>query len=173
MNTRTRGQAVTPVAQDIAADIDTTDIDIGSLDKSIDLDTSMSLEELRDSLNAGSGHIDAVGFKDFAENIAFMEEKVLVRVQPSSEPHAERIAETWNNGTPQFFVRDEWVIARRKFVEVLARALPYSLTTPESLDGRGDKTRRIDIHHGQRFPFEMKDTNPMGAAWLNRLYMER
>lgn len=173
MNNRTRTR--TAAAGAIKADVDTTDIDLGALDKSIELTADMSIEELRDQLNAGTGHIDSEDFKDFAETIAFMEEKVLVRVLPSAEPGAEKIIEVFNNGTPQRFIRDEWVVARRKYVEVLARALPYSVTTPEALDGRGDKTRRIDIHNGQRFPFEMKDPNShgKGQAWLQNLFMER
>lgn len=167
MNTRTR-----TVATPVKADVDTTNIDVGTLDKSIELTADMTIEELRDQLNAGHGHVDSAMFKDFQESLAFMEEKVLVRVLPSAEPNAEKIVEVWNNGIPQRFIRDEWVVCKRKYVEVLARAKPFSVTTPESLDARGDKTRRIDTHNGQRYPFEMKDPNPKGAAWLNAIYME-
>lgn len=170
MNTRTRTPAV---SKEHTAGIDTGDLDIGTLDKSIELTADMSLEELRDHLNAGTGHVGSEDFKDFAATLEFMEEKVLVRVMPSSEVGAEKIIEVWNNGIPQRFIRGDWVVAKRKFVEVLARALPFSVTTPEALDGRGDKTRRVDTHHGQRFPFEMKDQNPQGYVWLQNLYMER
>src|SRR5437868_7064057 len=138
---------------------DTGDMDLGGMDKSIDMSGTLSIEELRDQLNAGAGHVDSADFKGFAETLAFMEEKVLVRVLSSSEPHAEKIVEVWNDGVPQRFIRDEWVVAKRKYVEVLARALPFSVTTPEAFDARGDKTRRLDIHHGQRYPFEMNDPN--------------
>lgn len=173
MNTRTRTQA--PVAQEHKADIDTSDMDLGSMDKSLTLDADLSIEELRDHLNAGTGQISSFDLANWSESIAYMEEKVLVRVLPSAEPGAEKIIEVFNNGIPQRFIRDEWVVARRKFVEVLARALPFSVTTPEALDGRGDKTRRIDVHNGQRFPFEMKDpSNPAkGAAWLQSLMAGR
>lgn len=179
--TRTRTPAAAPEAPSIllkqhSADLDTGDIDVGVLDKSIELGGTMTIEEMRDALNKGhSPDVDSPEFKNYAETMAYMEEKVLVRVLPSSEPNAEMIVEVWNDGVPQRFVRDQWVVAKRKFVEVLARALPYSVTTPEALDGRGDKTRRIDIHNGQRYPFEMKDPNnaSKGAAWLHSLFQGR
>lgn len=169
MNTRTRTPAVT---KEHKAGIDTADLDIGAHDKSIELSGDMSIEELRDSLNAGSGHVDSEDFKGHAEALIFLEQKVLVRVMPSSEVGTEKIVEVFNNGTPQRFIRGEWVITKRKFVEVLARALPFSVTTPEALDGRGDKTRRINVLNGQRFPFEMKDPDPQGYAWLQNLYAQ-
>lgn len=186
MNTRTRtpaaaGAAATssaPVAPSILvkehnADIDTGDIDLGIHDKSVDLGIELSLEQIRDQLNAGASHVDSPEFKGFAETLAFMEERVLVRVATSTEPHAEKIVEVYNNGVPQFFVRGQWVIARRKYVEILARAKPFSVTTPEAMDARGNRTNRIETHNGQRYPFEMKDTNPLGAAWLNAIFMEQ
>jgi hypothetical protein len=183
MNTRTRTAATpaassTPVAPSIlvkehTADLDTGDLDLGVHDKSVDLGMEFSLEQIRDQLNAGAASVDSPDFKGFAETMAFMEERVLVRVATSNEQHAEKIVEVYNNGVPQFFVRGEWVIARRKYVEILARAKPFSVTTPEAMDARGNRTNRIETHNGQRYPFEMKDTNPLGAAWLNAIFMEQ
>lgn len=180
MNTRTRTPAASsaPAAPSIlvkehTADLDTGDLDIGVHDKSVDLGMDMTLEQIRDQLNAGASTMESPDFKGFAETLEFMEERVLVRVQTSSEPYSERIVEVYNNGVPQFFVRGEWVIARRKYVEILARAKPFSVTTPEALDARGNRTNRIETHNGQRYPFEMKDSNPKGAAWLNAIFMER
>lgn len=154
-------------------DIDTGDTDLSVHDRSIDLNNDFDIYALRDQLNAGAADLGNPLMKGFVETLQFMEELVLIRVSPSSEEHAEKIIEVWNDGIPQRFIRDEWVVSKRKYVEVLARSMPYSVTTPEGLDGRGDKTRRLEKHVGQRFPFEMKDRNPLGSNWLNRLFMER
>lgn len=152
---------------------DTNDIDVGGMDKSITLEADMTIEQLRDSLNASVSHdVNDPGLRKFAADSAFMEEKVLVRVNPSADPGAMRIVESWCNGVPQRFVRGEWVVAKRMFVEVLARAKPFSVTTPEHVDGNGDRTNRIDTHAGQLYPFEMQDRNPVGQRWLQQILQE-
>lgn len=153
--------------------IDSTDYDHGGLDKSIVLEGDMTIEELRDSLNANvAPDIDAGDFKQYAGNLAFMEERVLVRVLPSAEKNAEMVVDTYNDGIVQRFIRGEWVIAKRKFVEVLARAKPFGVQTPEIVDGNGDRATRIDTHVGLRYPFEMKDKNPRGQGWLQSILQE-
>lgn len=163
----------TIIVHGMRADIDTSDTDMGIHDRSIDLSNDYDIYALRDALNAGSQDLGNPLMKGFVETLDFMNELVLIRVAPSAEKDAEKIIETWNDGTPQRFIRDEWVVARRKFVEVLARSMPYSVSTPEGVDGMGRMTRRLETHTGQRYPFEMKDRNPIGANWLNRLFMER
>lgn len=190
MNTRTRTATAaaaaaaaasttsTPAAPQVIigkdkADFDTGDVDMGVHDVSIELGAELSLEEMRDQLNAGIGAVDMPQFAGHLETLAFMEERVLVRVHETTEPHAEKFIEVYNDGKLQIFVRGEWIIAKRKYVEVLARAKPFSVTTPEAVDGRGNATRRIDRHVGQRYQFEMRDKNPKGAAWLNAIMMEQ
>jgi hypothetical protein len=152
---------------------DSTDIDQGHLDKSIGLGLDMSLEELRDSLNATvSQSMDDPHLKQFFADAAFMEEQVLVRIAPSSSKDDPKIVEVWNDGKPQRMIRGEWTIVRRKYVEVLARAKPFGVTTPETIDANGDRTTRIDTHNGSMYPFEMRDRNPIGQAWLARVLQE-
>jgi hypothetical protein len=155
------------------ADIDTNETDMGVHDRSIDLNNDFDIYALRDALNAGSQDLGHPMMKGFVETLEFYNELVLIRVSPSAEKDAEKIIEVWNDGTPQRFIRDEWVVAKRKYVEVLARSMPFNVTTPEGVDGMGRMTRRLETHTGQRFPFEMKDRNPRGMNWLNRLFMER
>lgn len=155
------------------ADIDTNETDMGVHDRSIDLNNDFDIYALRDALNAGSQDLGHPMMKGFVETLEFYNELVLIRVSPSAEKDAEKIIEVWNDGTPQRFIRDEWVVSKRKYVEVLARSMPFNVTTPEGVDGMGRMTRRLETHTGQRFPFEMKDRNPRGMNWLNRLFMER
>lgn len=153
--------------------VDTQDSDLGGMDRSITLEADMTIEQLRDSLNSQvSPDINTADFKEFAGNIKFFDEQVLVRVLPSSEKNAEMVIDVYNDGIVQRFIRGQWVICKRKYVEVLARSKPFGVTTPEVVDGNGDRTTRIDITHGMRYPFEMKDSNPRGQGWLHSILQE-
>jgi hypothetical protein len=176
MTARNRTPALSGAAADMLTGTQGTDtltIDLGGLDKSIELTGEMSLQELRDSLNSNiSGDMNDPHFKKFTQDSAFMEEQVLVRVHPSTDKSATKIVEVWNNGTPQRFIRGQFVIARRKYVEVLARAKPFSVTTPEVVDHEGNRTTRIDTQAGLMYPFDMNDPNPMGQVWLQSVLQE-
>lgn len=153
--------------------IDPLNAPVEHQDKSVALTKDQSLEELRDSLNAAvSLDVNDPHFKKFTADSAFMDEKVLIRVLPSPDPAAEMIVDVYNNGTPQRFIRGTWVVCKRKFVEVLARAKPFSVSTPEYTDGNGDRATKIDKRFGLRYPFEMRDTNPVGETWLNSIVGE-
>ena len=148
--------------------------DVGG-DRELSLDTEMSLEDIRDQLNNQTVTIDigdAVNFESHAENLAFNEEQVLVCVFPSPDPNAEKIVEVFNNGIPQRFIRGQWQICKRKYVEVLARAKPFNVSTPEVSDNAGGRTTSIQTTTGLRYPFEMRDQNPRGAAWLQGILAE-
>lgn len=155
--------------------VDSTDFDSDGMDKSIMLEADMSIEQLRDSLNTPiSCSVDAPDFQKFAGNISFMNEQVLIRILPSAEKDAEQVIDTYNDGIPQRFVRGHWTVVKRKFAEVLARSKPFGVSTPEAIDGNGNRTTRIDVNHGLRYPFEMRDTNPhgRGPAWLQAVLQE-
>lgn len=153
--------------------VDTQEFETKDLDKSVTLDADMTIEQLRDSLNSNvSTDINTKEFKKFAGNMKFFDEQVLIRVLPSSEKNAEIVIDVYNDGIPQRFIRGQWVIAKRRYVEVLARSKPFGVTTPEIVDGNGDRTTSIDITHGTRYPFEMRDKNPFGQGWLQSILQE-
>jgi hypothetical protein len=168
--TRTRTEIATPDMMTGTSHGDTLTMDLGDNDRSITLEPEQTLEELRDSLNTPvSRDMNDPAFKKYADETDFMDEKVVVLVHESPEKNAEKIVDVYNNGTPQRFVRGEWVICRRKFVEVLARAKPFGVTTPEIVDGNGDRATKISMASGHRYSFEMRDRNPLGQAWLNNI----
>lgn len=147
--------------------------DTEGLDREVTLSGDMSLEDLRDQLNKpGTMDIETADFKSFAEELAFMNEQVLIRIEESTDKNAEKIVFVSNDGIPQRFVRGEWVIAKRKYAEVLARSKPFSVATPEINDGNGDRTTSIRTNVAQMYPFTMRDKNPRGEAWLNRVKQE-
>lgn len=175
MSNATRKNNLTPAihVKEGGKAFDTNDADQGELDKSITLEADMSLEELRDSLNAHvAPDVDSPDFKMYAGNIDFMNEQVLICITPTAEKNAEQVIDVYNDGVPQRFVRGHWTLCKRKYVEVLARAKPFGVSTPEIIDGNGDRTTRIDITHGLRYPFEMKDRNQRGQGWLQNILQE-
>lgn len=102
-----------------------------------------------------------------ARKLAFMEEKVDIMVHESADPNAEPVVQVGVNGVNQFFPRGQVVTARRKFVEVLARAKNTGITTKEALDRDGNRTTVIGKHTALKYPFSvMRDDSPRGAAWL-------
>lgn len=132
-----------------------------------------TLEELRDSLNAiVATDSNDPAFRKFTGDSKFMEEDVIVTVSTSTDPNAEPIVTVYNNGTPQHFPRGVAVICKRKYVEVLARAKPFNVSTPEITDSNGDRTTKIVKNTGLRYPFDMRDRNPNGQAWLSSVIQE-
>jgi hypothetical protein len=172
MNTRTR--TASPDMLTGTTHVDPLNADIGAHDKEISLSPAdNSLEALRDSLNATVSHdINDPDFIKYTSDSAFMEEQVLVRIHESTDPNAEKIIPVYNDGIPQHFIRGQWTVCKRKFAEVLARAKPYSIATPEITDGNGDRTTAIRKTTALRYPFEMQDKNPRGQAWLHMIAQE-
>jgi hypothetical protein len=147
--------------------------DASHLDKSISLDGAHSVQDICDMLNQPvAADVGSFEFKDYTANMAFMEEVVAVRVHPTNDPNAEPLVEVFCNGTPQRFVRGHWVPVKRKFIEVLARAKPFTVRTPEYTDSNGDRTTRMDFNTAVRYPFEVQGDTPEGSAWLNRIRNE-
>lgn len=126
-----------------------------------------------------SGPIDKSDFYDDFEIIetaqpkeamakeAFYEELVEVEILPTDKPNAEQVIPLCCNGVNQFLVRGIPTVVKRKFVEILARAKSEMITTPEYVDGNGDRATRILKTQGLRYPFRvLRDNNPIGREWL-------
>jgi hypothetical protein len=112
--------------------------------------------------------------KDWIETEAFMNEKVLVMVQPSNDPNDAdmNFVQVWINGVIQTFKRGnpQWV--RRCYVERLARAKAtfYSQRIDERL---GESMNTLSPVKVLRYPFSvLQDKNPNGGAWLQQVLAE-
>lgn len=106
--------------------------------------------------------------KDYADQLAFMEEVVDVVVHESTDQNAEAIVDVYCNGVPQRFIRGVNQKVKRKFVEILANARQTSLKTKVHQDSE-NVYNRIDKHTALRYPFSMQDPNPKGQVWLKNL----
>jgi hypothetical protein len=172
MNTRNRPPAAVP-ADALTGTIKTEAFEVEGLDTTTSLAGDMTLEQIRDSINKpGTIDLGSPDFKNFADELAFMNEQVVVVVHESQDKNAEKVINVFNDGVPQRFVRGQATIVRRKYVEVLARSKPFSVATPEETDGNGDRTTNIRTTAGLMYPFEMRDKNPRGQQWLQRILAE-
>jgi hypothetical protein len=117
--------------------------------------------------------IDAFNYKEIVDLEAFMNEPVLVEIDTTTEKNAEQTVQLSVNGVNQFLFRGKPHWIKRKYLEVLARCKPETITTPEYTNGNGDKATRIDKHPGHKYPFRVhKDPNPKGYSWLQQIIAE-
>jgi hypothetical protein len=122
----------------------------------------------------------------YVNEIAFNEEPIEVRIERSNEKNAPRWVPCWVNGRGAEVFRDgKWhilgalplgipCITRRKYIEVLALAKQDSVDTKpptpsDILEGKND-VNDVEISTTAKYPFSvLKDNNPRGAEWLNKL----
>lgn len=110
--------------------------------------------------------------KSKLEELAFMNEVVMVEVHPSADPDEPQYVQLWNGGIIQIIPRGIPTPVKRKFVEVLARLKPINYRNEEYRDPDGNNSVRWPKKTGMRYPFSMQDTNPRGADWLRKLLAE-
>lgn len=128
-----------------------------------------------DILIAGENSLDG----DYAAALAFAEEPVTIRIEPSSERFAPKVVDLWVNGRgAEQLVNGRWiacgwlpvgevVTTKRKYVEVLARAKTDNVQTKVTERNGEDPVNAVERFTSQRNPFSiLKDANPKGHEWL-------
>jgi hypothetical protein len=151
-------------------EIDTNELQVGQ-QQSFDVPTTGSIDhdDFRDQFES----VDTPNWKEQAKILSFMEEPVTVRVHETENPNADQLIQTSVNGVNQFFIRGEVQTVKRMFIEVLARARPENISTPEYVDGKGNRATRIVKTFGLKYPFSViADRNPDGHAWLEGILRE-
>lgn len=116
--------------------------------------------------------VDTPHWQNKAKEMAFMEEIVEVKIMATGNQNDELFVPIFNDGRPQYIMRGQWQKVKRKFVEVLARAKGEKLTTSEYRDSTGARATRINVIPSLQYPFEMRDNNPDGQVWLQRILQE-
>ena len=117
--------------------------------------------------------------KDHMALLAFYEEPVAIRIEPSAEKFAPKVVDCWVNGKgAEQLIGDKWVafgwlpvgvpvVTKRKYVEVLARAKMDNVQTNVIERDGEDPQNVIDRFTSQRNPFSiLRDDNPKGHEWL-------
>lgn len=112
-------------------------------------------------------------FKKGMELAKFMEDELLVEVHESADPNAEQFIQTYVNGVPQFFERGKVQKVKRMFIEALARAKPYTMQTPEFIDGNGNRSTKIVKTSALKYPFAVisDPAGERGRRWLENILM--
>jgi hypothetical protein len=120
--------------------------------------------------------------KEHADALAFMEEPVTIRIEPSADKNAAGAFPVWVNGKPaEVFQRGAWdeigylpvgmvLVIRRKVLEVIIRAKVDTVMT-KILEQDSERPNNVV----QRFTSPVhsfsiiEDRNPRGAAWVSEL----
>lgn len=121
---------------------------------------------------------------EWLDELAFMEEPVTIRIEPSTEKNAATVFPVWVNGKgAEVFQRDRWeeigylpvgrvITVKRKVLEVIVRAKVDTVQTTETeivdVDrGLGNTIRRYTsaVHSFS----VIEDKNPRGHAWLSEM----
>jgi predicted PilT family ATPase len=135
-----------------------------------------------DTLVADNGelHTAATQFEPVGEpmnkkqldELAFMEEEMVVTVSESSNENDENPITVGVNGIFKQFYRGHPTRAKRKFVNGLIVRIGR-VTTPEYINRAGERARSIKQHNAHKFPFTViEDKNKKGGAWLAQRMMD-
>lgn len=123
---------------------------------------------------------DLVNFKDKADRLAFLEEKLTIIINESSEKDAEKYVFCSVNGQGagpggvKWLPRNRELTIARKFVEVLAKARPVRYKSVDETLPNGELASRQVGSSSQKYPFTViSDPNPKGREWLSKLLMRR
>lgn len=120
--------------------------------------------------------------REYLDELNFMEDKVTIRLQPSTDRNAAMAFPVWVNGkAAEVFRNGRWyeigylpvavnLVVKRKVLEVIVRAKVDTITTQIV----GAEMERPD-NRIQRFTTPVhsvsviEDRNPKGAAWMTEL----
>lgn len=112
--------------------------------------------------------------KDYAEELAFMEEPVTILLHRGREKFAPRFEQFGVNGKIIWIETNKPTRVARKYVEVMARAVQVDIRT-QSGESQGDDLayNHIDRSTHSSFTFNViEDKNPKGPAWLAKIIRE-
>lgn len=125
--------------------------------------------------------IDTPEAEGYLDTLAFMEEPVTIRLEPSADKNAPKHIECWVNGVGAEVMKDgKWVklgffpvgvvlTTKRKYIEVLARSKVEQFNTPDE-DGVSNPRNVLERQNYSRAPFTViRDDNPKGIDWLTKL----
>lgn len=115
---------------------------------------------------------DQILNKEYLDELAFMEDDMVIMVHESADPNSENPVTVGCNGVFRQFFRGQQTIAKRKFVECLI-AKQGRVSTPEYINKAGERARAIRQTSAQKYPFSViEDKNPKGGEWLRRRLAE-
>ena len=136
------------------------------------------LEKLLETMERPDHQIESVGnlakFDSWAEEMAFLEEPLIIQIHEDADPSAENPVMVYNNGRSCAIRRGVPQVIRRKFVEQLMRAKPETVRT--KIDTRDqDKVKNLIVKQASlKYPFSiLRDDSPRSRAWQKKILSER
>lgn len=118
--------------------------------------------------------LDELPAQQYLDELSFMQEKVKIIINPSSEKNAPKFYQVGVNGVQKWVMVGVPTILERSYVEVLARSQPIKIET-RSGESDGDQMTYniIDRQQYAGVSFSViEDRNPKGAAWLAKVIRE-
>ncbi|MBV5310377.1 hypothetical protein [Chromatium okenii] len=124
-----------------------------------------SVADIRDNeeIIVESNGLDMVYF----DELAFMEEKITIRLEPSADRYSPRFVDVAVNGRIEWLEVGKPIQVARKYIEVLARAKSDTFITIAPNTNDENPVNMISRNTSQKYPFSViKDPNPRGYQWL-------
>lgn len=163
--------------------------------KSKDLALDAELDHGDTQIALPETHID----KQYLAELAFMEEPVAVRIEPTQEENAAMTVDCYCQGkgaevlrmdAQTRFIREgrqpaqkDWLelnflpvgivcVTKRKYVEILARSKQMRIRTPNHDDGRNVDNNTVTRNHSRSHVFSVIKDSPKGIDWLSAILNE-
>lgn len=124
----------------------------------------------------------SVADADYQAELAFMDEPVLIRLEPSTEKNASNLFPVWVNGRgADLFINGKWVpvawlpvgqeiTVKRCVLEIIVRAKVDTIETDIIENPGQDPENRVKRFTSPVHSFSViEDKNPRGAAWLREV----
>lgn len=125
---------------------------------------------------------ERIGNADYLDELAFMEEPVKIRLEPSSDKNAPGAMPVWCNGRgAEILLNDKWCEAtylpvgqvlttKRKYLEIIVRAKIDTIHTKVREMESERPNNVIERYTSPTTGFSViEDRNPRGAAWMAEL----
>ena len=103
----------------------------------------------------------------YIDELAFMEEKITIRLEPSADRYSPKFIDVAVNGRVEWLEVGTPIKVARKYIEVLARAKSDTFITIAPNTNDENPVNMISRYTSQKYPFSViKDPNPRGYQWL-------
>jgi hypothetical protein len=123
---------------------------------------------------------------EYLAELAFMEEPVMIRIEPSQLDNAAMTVDCACNGKGAEILdarTGKWlelnvlpvglvVTTKRKYVEILARAKTMRVQTPDHADGKNIDKNDLTRRHARTHVFSVIKDTDRGTAWLTAILSE-
>ena len=107
--------------------------------------------------------------KKWLDEMAFMEEEVLVRIHTTTDKNANPIPDVYVNGRVQRFLRGQEQRVKRKFIAKLAQSQSTVYDNVKTQGADGEDKYIYPPNTAEVYPFTVINDSPKGEQWLKAL----